>query len=43
MRDCWGEWGLEGLRVDIALEHEIFITIKIGRNDKDRKKCAISL
>ena len=41
----WG-WGVEGLlgrmgfeggRVDTALEHEIFITLRIGRNDKDRK------
>ena len=26
LRDYWGEWGL---RVDIALEHEIFITFRI--------------
>ena len=37
LRDCWGEWGL---RVDTALEHEILITLMIGRNDKDRKNNA---
>ena len=42
----WG-WGVEGLlgrmgfedrRVDTALEHEIFTTLRIERDDKDRKK-----
>ena len=37
LRDCWREWGL---RVDTALEHEIFVTIKIGHNDKYRKNDA---
>ena len=34
LRACWGEWGL---RVDTALEHEIFITLSIGHNVKNRK------
>ena len=34
LRDCWGEWGLW---VDTALEHEIFITLRIERNVKDGK------
>ena len=43
LRDCWEEWGLKGEMGDTALEFEIFITIKIVRNDKDRKKCAKSI
>ena len=34
LRDCWGEWGWRWRWVDTALEHEISITLRIGRNVK---------
>ena len=34
----WGELGLEGREgVDTAFERQIFITLRIGSNDKDMK------
>ena len=35
-RDCIGRIGLNGEGVDTALERQIFITLRIGRNVKDR-------
>ena len=35
--------GFEGRRVDTALENEIFITLRIRHNDKDRKNNAMFL
>ena len=32
-----------GWRIDTSLEHEIFITLRIRHNDKDRKNNAMSL
>ena len=37
-------WGLRGERgLDTALERQIFITLKIGRNDDDSKNNAVCL
>ena len=37
LRDCMRRMGLEGKAVDTALQRQIFITLKIGRNDEDTK------
>ena len=34
--DCMGRIGLEGEGVDTVLERQIFSTMKIGRNVKDK-------
>ena len=39
----WGELGLEGEGVDTALDRQIFITLRIGRNDEDSKNNVKSL
>ena len=45
LRDCWGEWGLEGKmgRYQHTLQFEIFITLTIAHNVKDKTNYVKSL